>query len=96
MKISSVYKVLLAFVFGVGFSLSSFAGVSHVRVEGIIVKFDKSTVTLQQIGRDREQITVRKESIPSIFRIEVGVLVYADLSAEEINDLIEKIKIRNR
>ena len=47
---------------------------SNPRVEGIIVSYDKNTVTLSQRGK---KIKVPKKSIPGFFKIRSGNKVYA-------------------
>ena len=59
----------------------------RVTVEGVIVDYNKKTVTLSQDGK---KITVPRKSIPHYFKIKKGSKVYAELNAEEEIKKIQK------
>ena len=62
--------------------------ISPVRVEGIIVSYDKKTVTLSQGG---EKTQVPRKTIPSHFKIKSGNQVYALFDGEDVmKKLIEE------
>lgn len=63
------------------FSYCAFSGiVRSSRVEGIIVAYNKSTVTLSQRGK---KIKVPRKSIPDFFKIRSGNKVYALLNKKK-------------
>ncbi len=71
------------------FVLSPYTGYTKTRVttEGVIVDYNKKTVTLSQDGK---KITVPRKSIPHHFKIKKGTKVYAELNAEEEIKKIQK------
>ena len=74
-------------VFGCLFPFCVFAGVSNVTLEGIVVKYDKNTVTLSQKGK---HIKVSREAIPKHFKLKTGKKVYAVFNSQEIMKKIRK------
>ena len=82
-------------VFGCLLPFCVFAGLSNVTLEGIIVKYDKNTVTLSQRGK---RITVSRKNIPKHFKLKTRKKVYAILNSEEVMKEIKKIRkqIRNK
>lgn len=65
----------------------SSGAVTKVTVEGVIVAYDKKTVTLSQDGK---KIKVPKSSIPHYFKIRSGNKVYAELEPKKIMKKIKK------
>ena len=62
--------------------------VTRVTVEGVIVAYDKKTVTLSQNGK---KIKVPKSSIPHYFKIRSGNKVYAELNPKKAVKKIKKV-----
>lgn len=60
-----------------------------VRVQGIIVSYDKKTVTLKQ---KTGKIKVPREAIPKKFNLKTGKHVYALLKPEYLNKIIRPTK----
>ena len=56
-----------------------------VRVQGVVVSYDKKTVTLKQ---KTGKIKVPRESIPKKFKLKTGKQVYALLKPEELNKIL--------
>ena len=63
--------------------------IGTVKVEGIIVSYDKKTVTLSQGGRKTQ---VLRKAIPSHFKIQSGNLVYALFDGKDIMKKLKKEK----
>ena len=61
--------------------------VGTVKVEGIIVSYDKKTVTLSQGGRKTQ---VPRKAIPGHFKIQSGNLVYALFDGKDIMKELKK------
>ena len=80
-------------VFGCLLPFCVFAGLSNVTLEGIVVKYDKNTVTLSQRGK---RITVSRKNIPKHFKLKTGKKVYAILNSEEVMKEIKKIRKQNQ
>ena len=57
------------------------AVIGSAKVHGVIVKYNKKTVTLNNYGTSVE---VSKSAIPNYFKIQTGRQVYAVLKAEEV------------
>ena len=73
------------------FTHTIFSAVSETAtIQGVIVKYDKKTVTLSQNGK---KIKVPRKSIPDYFKIRGGNKVYAVLNAET---LLKKMKVADR
>ena len=71
------------------FTHPPFAAISETAIiEGVIVKYDKKTVTLIQNGK---KIKLLKKRIPKRFKIKTGNKVYAILNGKKI---LEKAKKR--
>ena len=81
---SSLILIPFLFVHQVVFSAVSEAAT----IEGVIVKYDKKTVTLIQNGK---KIKLLKKRIPKRFKIKTGNKVYAILNGKKI---LEKAKKR--
>ena len=63
---------------------------TKAKIAGVIIKYDKKTVTLSQNG---QEIEVSRKSIPDYFKIRGGNKVYAVLNAET---LLKKMKVTKR
>lgn len=61
--------------------------VGQAKVKGIIVAYDKKTVTLYQSG---QKVKVPRTSIPSHFKIKGGNEVYALFDGEKIMKKLKK------
>ena len=57
-----------------------------VKIQGIVVSYDKDTVTLKQ---KNVKIKVPRESIPKKFKLNTGKRVYALLKPEELNKILD-------
>ena len=90
MKYILVITALFAFSYPVFSAISGTA-----KVKGIIVAYDKDTVTLSQKGK---RVKVPRKSIPAHFKIKSGHEVYALFTAEEVakkmQEAMEKKKKR--
>ena len=76
------------------FTHTIFAAVSETAtIEGVIVKYDKKTVTLLQNGK---KIKVPRKSIPPHFRIRGGNKVYAVVNAAMILKKMKQQKAKKR
>ena len=71
-------------------SLSAFSAVvGSAKVQGIIVKYDKDTVTLSQRG---QKTTVPRKAIPGFFKIQSGNEVYALFEGEDLMEQLQAEK----
>ena len=87
MKTALILSILL-------FTHTSFAAVSETAtIKGVIVKYDKKTVTLLQNGK---KIKVPRKSIPSYFKIRGGNKVYAVVNAAMILKKMKQQKTKKR
>ena len=81
MKVVIVYGrlILIAFLFT---HQTGFSAVSETAIiEGVIVKYDKKTVTVIQNGK---KFKLLKKHIPKRFKIKTGNKVYAVLNGKKI------------
>ena len=71
--------------------------ITRVVVEGVIVAYDKKTVTLSQNGK---KIKVPKNAIPHYFKIRSGNKVYAEFNPKEtlreLRQTIQKKKMEHK
>ena len=75
-------KIILVIVVFAGFSTFGFSAImGSAKVEGIIVSYNKHTVTLSQKGK---RVKVPKKAIPSFFKIKTGNKVYAVFDSQEV------------
>lgn len=65
--------------------------VGNAKLEGIIVSYNKNTVTLSQRGK---KVKVPRESIPDFFKIKGGNKVYAVIKAEKLMKKLKEEKVR--
>ena len=92
-------KTILVIIIILSCSIFSFisSAVTRVTVEGVIVAYDKKTVTLSQNGK---RIKVPKNSIPHYFKIRSGNKVYAELDSKKlvkkIQEVIQQKKMKNK
>ncbi len=92
-------KTILVIIIMLSYSVFSFisSAVTRVTVEGVIVAYDKKTVTLSQNGK---KIKVPKKSIPHYFTIRSGNKVYAELdpkkTVKKIKEVIQQKKAENK
>ena len=63
------------------------SAVTRVTVEGVIVSYNKKTVTLSQNGK---KIKVPRKLIPYYFKIQTGNTVYAELDPEKAMKVLKK------
>ena len=61
--------------------------VGPVKVEGVVVKYDKKKVVLKAGGR---QVAVPRSSIPKRFKLRTGKKVYALLEVEPLQSQMRK------
>ena len=72
-------KAILFFIMVLCFSFQGYGMiVGKVKIEGTVVKYDKKTVTLK--NDKGKKIKVRRQAIPSHFKLRSGVKVHALLS----------------
>ena len=89
-----VYMKVILILSILFFTHTIFAAVSETAtIEGIIVKYDKKTVTLLQNGK---KIKVPRKSIPPHFRIRGGNKVYAVVNAAMILKKMKQQKSKKR
>lgn len=80
-------KYILVITALFAFSHSMYSAISgSAKVKGIIVAYDKDTVTLSQKGK---KVKVPRKFIPSHFKIKGGNEVYALFSVDE---MVKKLK----
>ena len=77
------YTILFSFILSSCFVLSAIQPMSMVT--GKVIRYDKKTVTISQKYRDKERkIVVKKEDIPSHFKIQAGECVSANLQVTTV------------
>ena len=91
-------KIILIIILFSFLALPLFSSaVSRVTVEGVIVAYDKKTVTLSQNGK---KVKVSRKSIPDYFKIRSGNKVYAELNpkkaVKKLQKVIQQKKIRSK
>ena len=70
------------------FSHLGFSAISGpVKMEGIIISYDKKTVTLSQKGK---RIKVPRGTIPKHFKIKSGNQVYAEFNEQKLLNQLKK------
>ena len=80
-------NILISMAF-FAFSQLGFSAISGpVRMEGIIISYDKKTVTLSQKGK---KIKVPRGAIPKHFKIKGGNQVYAEFNEQELINQLKK------
>ena len=67
--------------------------VGSAKVEGIIISYNKTTVTLSQKGR---RTTVPRTAIPAFFKIKTGNQVYALFDGKEIREALKKAQKKRK
>ena len=82
--------ILVAFCFPL---LAFPAIVGWAKVEGIIVSYDKHTVTLSQRGRKTK---VPRKSIPHFFKIKTGNKVYALIEGSDIMKQLQQKQLQQK
>ena len=81
--------ILIFIAFFIFISPGFSAIIGPVKVEGIIVSYDKKTVTLSQGG---EKTKVPRKAIPSHFKIQSGNQVYALFDGKDVMKKLIKEK----
>ncbi len=71
------------------FSFSVWGAVENVFIEGMIISYDKKTVTLLQRGR---KIKVPRQSISRNIKLKTGKIVQAKVDSEQLMNDIIKLK----
>ena len=82
--------IIIIFILSLFFTPFSSIAKTKAKIAGVIVKYNKKTVTLSQNGK---KIKVPRKFIPDYFKIRGGNKVYAVLNAET---LLKKMKVANR
>ena len=82
----NIFIILIVVVFSF---LSFSAIVGTAKVEGIIISYNKHTVTLSQKGKKTK---VPRKSIPGFFKIKTGNQVYALFDGPDIMKALKKQK----
>ena len=83
-------KIIIFTVFLLLTPFFSSTAKTKAKIAGVIVKYDKKTVTLSQNGK---KIKVPRKSIPDYFKIRGGNKVYAILNAKT---LLKKMKVADK
>ena len=88
-------KKILIIILILGFSYDAFSNivVNSPIIEGIIVAYDKNTVTISQKGK---RIRVPKKSIPARFKIRSGNKVYAVIKHKKRKNSSKKARQNKR
>ncbi len=79
-----------ALVLAMLFSLTSHGAIENAVIEGIVVSYDKKTVTLLQSQGQR--VKVPRKSIPKNIKLKTGIKVEAVLDSEKLMKQIREIK----
>ncbi len=79
----------ITFLLVVLFSCSAWGAVENVFIEGMIISYDKKTVTLLQRGR---KIKVPRQSISRNIKLKTGKIVQAKIDSEKLMNDIIKLK----
>lgn len=83
-------KTLIIVIAMILFSQPTISAIfGHVIVEGIVLGYNKKTVTLSQRGRKTK---VPRENIPPFFTIEVGKKVHAVFDGKKIMEDLKKLQ----
>ena len=86
-------KVIIFTLFFLFTPFFSSTAITKAKISGVIVKYDKKTVTLSQNGK---KIKVPRKSIPDYFKIRGGNTVYAILNAEILLKRMKQQKAKKR
>lgn len=91
-------KTIFIIVFSFSMLPLTIGAVTRVTVEGVIVAYDKETVTLSQ--KSGKKIKVPRKSIPHYFKIQGGNKVYVEYDPKavlkELRKNIQKKKRKNK
>ena len=69
------------------FSFLAFSAISDLRVEGIVVKYDKKTVTLAQ--ENGEKVKVSRLDVPKYYTLKTGEKIHAIIDNKKLLDQLK-------
>ena len=88
-------KITFCFLLGIGglFCFSVLAGIDNAVMEGMIISYDKKSVTISQKGR---KIKVSRKSIPKHIKLKTGKMIEVPIDSEKLMKEIRKVKEKQK
>ena len=86
MKLLIKLKTGMLMLFALGAFSKTYAGIDNVVMEGMVISYDKKTVTISQKGK---KIKVPRSSIPKHIKLKTGKMIEVPVSNKK---LMKKIK----